>query len=65
MSAARKNCNTLTMEHFKNAIFEIKQSKSSNSRSSANDINIEKRTVSEDYVRSKIGHAALEELKYD
>ena len=60
MSAARQGHQDLKIEHFKQAIDEIIQSKAANSRS---ETKVEKRIVSEDYVKSQIGEEKMQELK--
>lgn len=60
MSAARQNHQDLKLEHFKQAIDEVIKSKAANSKSKTK---VEKRTVSEDYVKSQIGNKAMQEMK--
>lgn len=60
MSAARQNHSDLKIEHFKQAIDEVIQSKKANSKS---EIKVEKRTVNEAYVQSQIGEEKMKELK--
>ena len=60
MSAARQNHLNLEIEHFKQAIDEVIQSKKANSKS---ETKVEKRTVSSQYVESQIGKAAMQELQ--
>ena len=60
MSAARQNHLNLEIEHFKQAIDEVIQSKKANGKS---ETKVEKRTVSREYVESQIGKAAMQELQ--
>ncbi len=60
MSAARQNHLNLEIEHFKQAIDEVIQSKKANGKS---ETKVEKRTVSSEYVESQIGKAAMQELQ--
>ncbi len=60
MSAARQGHTDLKLEHFKQAIDEVIQSKAANRKS---ETKVEKRIVSEDYVKSKIGEEKMQELK--
>jgi len=60
MSAARQGNQSLTMNHFQQAIDEVMKSKKANCKS---ETQIEKRTVREDYVKSQIGETKMQELK--
>lgn len=59
MSAARQGCQDLKLEHFKQVIDEILQSKAANAQSK---IQFEKRLVSEDYVKSQIEGESIQEI---
>ncbi|PVZ86916.1 AAA family ATPase [Serratia sp. S1B] len=60
MSAARQDQQSLQLEHFKQAIDEVLKSKAANLKK---DVKIEKRIVSEEYVKSKIGDTQMQEMK--
>lgn len=60
MSAARQGHLNLNIEHFKQAIDEVLQSKNANSKS---EMKIEKRNVSESYVQSQLGEEKMKGLK--
>ncbi len=60
MSAARQSSQFIGLEHFKKAIDDIMQSKAANTPTKNK---IQERSVTEDYVASKIGTVAMQELK--
>jgi len=60
MSAARQDDISLKFKHFKQAVDEVLLSKAANLKQ---DIKIEKRIVSEEYVKSKVGETKMQEMK--
>lgn len=62
MSAARQSHQNLQIEHFQQAIDEIMKSKMANTNNRF-ETKIEKRIVSEDYVKSQISEEKIQELK--